>query len=120
MVPEAAEVEQFPGSESRMGGGVVQVVAKALQVPVVDQVPELHVAFIIIPRLFFSNLPERVPVKPDLQTGTQEVPEAAGEEQFPASESRMGGRVAQDAAQAPVVAHVPELHVAKAAIRQSR
>jgi hypothetical protein len=103
VVPLAAPAAQFPEFPLEMAGGRVAQAVLA-QVPVVTQTLLSHVA-------------ERIPENPELQAGTQVVPEAVLVTQVPAEASGMEGRVGQGwpptAAQAPVVDQAPVVHVAE-------
>jgi hypothetical protein len=99
VVPEAELIKQSPVPAFEMLGREAQEVE--VQVPVVDQEPEEHVA-------------ERVPVYPVLHTGTHVVPEAAPETQFPAPAFVIVGVPPQLVeVQVPVGVQVPELQFAE-------
>jgi hypothetical protein len=99
IVPEEAPETQFPAPELEIGGSPVQAVL--VQDPVVDQVPELHVA-------------ERVPVYPVAHAGEHVVPLLMGRVHVPVTELVIKGEVGQVVlVQAPAVDQVPELHVAE-------
>jgi hypothetical protein len=99
VVPLAAPAAQFPGPPLGMVGCVGQAVE--VQVPVMDQEPELHVA-------------EVTPANPELQTGVHTVPLADPAAQLPGPPFVTVGRVAQAVElHVPAMDQEPELHVAE-------
>lgn len=99
-VPELEGAMQFPAPAFVIDGKVGQSVLEATHEPVSVHVPAVQEAF-------------KVPVKPVLHTGTQEVPLSEGATQFPALALVMVGSEVQGlGVQDPVVVQLPELHVA--------
>jgi len=100
--PEGVDEAQFPGPPLVMPGAEQ---ALGVQVPVVDQEPELQVAV-------------RVPVYPPLQVGTQDPPETVVATQFPGPALEMEGREVHEgggggvAVQEPVTDQEPAVQVA--------
>lgn len=121
VVPVEEGATQFPAPPLGTAGRDRQEFV--VQTPRKDQAPLVQVAEkkkLIHIRSFNKNrftgqkkiLPSKVPVKPVLQMGVQEFPEAVGTVQSPSTALGNAGRAVQEAAQLPVVVHPDAVQVA--------